>query len=90
MADTALSRRLSEITGVAIFAASLIWLIALVSFTETDPVIFFNDITTTAVSNFAGRFGAFIALVSFQLVGYSAYLIPIMLGYVGWHYFWCE
>jgi S-DNA-T family DNA segregation ATPase FtsK/SpoIIIE len=90
VADSALTRRLSEITGVAIFAASLIWLIALVSFTDTDPVLFFNDIAATEVSNFAGRFGAFISLASFQLVGYAAYAIPIALGYVGWHYFWCE
>jgi len=85
-----LSRRLSEIAGVAVFAAALLWLIALVSYTDTDPVWFFNDLSATEISNFAGRIGAFIALVSFQLVGYAAYVIPICLGYVGWHYFWCE
>jgi S-DNA-T family DNA segregation ATPase FtsK/SpoIIIE len=90
VADTALSRRLSEITGVAGFAASLIWLIALVSYVDTDPVWFFNSITSDEVSNFAGRIGAFIAILSFQLVGYAAYVIPIALGYVAWHYFWCE
>jgi S-DNA-T family DNA segregation ATPase FtsK/SpoIIIE len=84
------TRRLNEITGVAIFAVALIWVIALVSYTETDPVWFLNSISSSEVSNFAGRIGAFTAAVSFQLVGYAAYVIPLALGYVGWHYFWCE
>ena len=40
MADSALSRRLNEITGVVLFAVALLWVIALVSYTDTDPVWF--------------------------------------------------
>ena len=39
--------------------------------------------------NFAGPLGAFAAVVTFQLIGYSAYLLPVVLCVVGWHYFWC-
>ncbi|HXT69840.1 MAG TPA: DNA translocase FtsK [Vicinamibacterales bacterium] len=89
MADSAVSRRLSEITGVALFAATLLWLIALVSYSSSDPAWFFNSLSAASPQNFAGRVGAFIAEAAFQLVGYSAYLIPVMLGYLAWHYFWC-
>jgi len=79
----------SEFTGVALFAATLIWLMALVSYTPTDPVWFFNNITAAQAANFAGRVGAFVAEASFQLLGYSAYCIPLALAIVGWHSFWC-
>ena len=89
MADSALSRRVSEFTGVALFAAALIWMIALVTYTPNDPVWFFNNLDADEVSNFIGRFGAFLATVSFQLLGYAAFLLPIVVFYLGWHRFWC-
>ena len=89
MADSALSRRVSEFTGVVLFACALLWLMALVTYTASDPVWFFNDIRTTTVNNFAGRFGAFLATVSLQLVGYGAFLLPVVIALVAWHYFWC-
>ena len=85
-----MSRRLSEFAGVALFALSLLWLIALVTYTASDPAWFFNDIAASDVSNFAGRVGAFLAVVSYQLLGYAALVIPLALGFVGWHYFWCR
>src|SRR4029077_17380876 len=42
-----------------------------------------------APANFAGRVGAFLAELSFQLFGYASYLIPAVLVIVGWNYFWC-
>ena len=58
MADSALSRRVSEFTGVVLFAFALIWLIALVTHSSADPVWFFNSASGTDVTNFAGRIGA--------------------------------
>ena len=89
MGSSGLSRRLSEVVGVALFALSMIWLIALVSYNSADPVWFFNT-GSTAPTNFAGRIGAFLAELSFQLVGYGAYLTPVVLASIGWHYFWCR
>ncbi len=89
MADSAVSRRLSEITGVALFAVTLLWLIALVSYSSEDPAWFFRSLSEASPQNFAGRVGAFISEAAFQLLGYAAYLIPITLGYLAWHYFWC-
>jgi S-DNA-T family DNA segregation ATPase FtsK/SpoIIIE len=90
MADSFVSRRLSEFTGVASFAAALIWLIALASYSPADPAWFFNDAESGSVSNFAGPVGAFLAEASLQVAGYSAFLLPVILGVVGWNYFWCK
>jgi len=79
-----------EFLGVALFAAALIWIISLASYEPTDPVWFFSTGSHTAPINFAGRVGAFVAELSFQLFGYASYLIPAVLVVVGWNYFWCR
>ena len=90
MAASRLSRRVSEFVGVALFAVALIWLIALASYSAADPVWFFNTGSDLPPANFAGRIGAFVAELSFQLLGYSAYLVPLVLVVTGWNYFWCR
>jgi len=75
---------------VALFALALIWLIALVSYSPSDPVWFFNTGSDLPPLNFAGRIGAFLAELSFQLLGHAAYLVPTVLVVAGWHYFWCR
>ncbi|MGE0392622.1 MAG: DNA translocase FtsK [Vicinamibacterales bacterium] len=86
---TALTRRVSEVIGVALFMAALIWLIALVSYNPSDPVWFFTTDTSQPPANFIGRVGAFSAELSFQALGYAAFLGPLLLGLAGWNYFWC-
>ena len=90
MASSALSRRMSEFVGVALFAAALICLISLASYSASDPVWFFNTGSPQPPANFAGRVGAFIGELSYQLLGYAAYLVPLVLVVAGWHYFWCR
>jgi len=89
LADSVVSRRLSEILGVVLFAAALLWMVSLVSYNPSDPAWFFNNADRADVANFAGRVGAFLAVVSFQLLGYAAYFLPVVLGFAGWHAFWC-
>ena len=89
-AESTLSRRISEFAGVALFALSLIWLIALVTHEPTDPVWFFTTDAPHAPANFVGRVGAFLSELSFQLFGYASYLLPLVAATVGWHYFWCQ
>jgi DNA segregation ATPase FtsK/SpoIIIE, S-DNA-T family len=84
------SRRVREFVGVALFAAALIWIVALASYEPSDPVWFFSTGIDGPPANFAGRVGAFLAELSFQLVGYGAYLVPVVLVVTGWHYFWCR
>jgi S-DNA-T family DNA segregation ATPase FtsK/SpoIIIE len=85
------SRRVSEFVGVALFAAALIWIIALASYDPKDPAWFFSSgAVNPAINNFAGRIGAFVAELSFQLFGYASYFIPAVLVTIGWNYFWCR
>jgi S-DNA-T family DNA segregation ATPase FtsK/SpoIIIE len=88
-ARSALSRRVSEVVGVALFACALIWLIALASYEPSDPVWFFST-GTEAPANFVGRVGAFLSELSFQLFGYGSYMLPAVIVVAGWHYFWCR
>jgi len=90
VAESTLSRRISEFMGVALFGLALIWLVALVTYEPTDPVWFFTTDSTHPPANFVGRVGAFLAELSFQIAGYASYLIPAVIGVMAWHYFWCE
>jgi S-DNA-T family DNA segregation ATPase FtsK/SpoIIIE len=84
------SRRASEFIGVALFAAAMIWMVALATYQVSDPAWFFSEGRQAQPENFAGQVGAFLAELSFQLVGYAAYLLPACFVVVGWHYFWCR
>src|SRR5262245_58365860 len=90
VAGSTFSRRVSEFAGVALFGAALIWLIALATYEPTDPVWFFSAGSGAQPANFAGRVGAFLAELSFQVVGYGSYLLPAAMVILGWHYFWCR
>ena len=90
MSRSTVSRRLREFIGVALFAVALIWIVSLVSYEPTDPVWFFSTGSHAAPANFAGRVGAFLAELSFQLFGYASYVIPALLVVIGWHAFWCR
>src|SRR5262249_46087080 len=79
-----------EFVGVALFAAALIWIVSLASYEPSDPAWFFSTGLHDAPVNFVGRVGAFLAELSFQIVGFGAYVIPILLFVTGWHYFWCR
>ncbi len=89
-AGSTLSRRVSEFLGVVLFATSLIWLIALVTYEPSDPTWFFNAGAHGTPANFIGRVGAFLAELSFELCGYAAFLVPVVLGIAGWKLFWCS
>ena len=90
MSRSTVSRRVSEFVGIALFAVALIWIISLASYEPADPVWFFSTGAHAAPANFAGRVGAFLAELSFQLFGYASYLIPAVFVVVGWNYFWCR
>ncbi len=90
MAESNFSRRISEFLGVALFALALIWLIALVTYEPTDPVWFFTTDALHPPANFVGRVGAFLSELSLQLLGYAAYLVPAIIAWGGWYYFWCQ
>ncbi|HUR35187.1 MAG TPA: DNA translocase FtsK 4TM domain-containing protein [Vicinamibacterales bacterium] len=90
MKGSTVSRRVSEFVGVALFAAALFWIVSLASYEPADPAWFFRVGVEGATANFAGPVGAFLAELTFQLVGYTAFVIPVALIVIGWNYFWCR
>ena len=87
----ALSQRLSEVLGVLAFGATVFCLVALASYSATDPVWFFRAGDPAApVANFGGRVGAFLAEAALQLLGYASYALPAALAITAWQFFWCR
>ena len=90
MSGDVLSRRISESTGVALFGLALFWLIAIATYEAADPVWFFKTGGQTQATNLGGQVGAFLAELSHQVFGFAAALVPVTLGALGWHAFWCR
>ena len=78
-----LLRLLREAALYVLGAIAIYLLIALWTYNQSDPAWFHRG-PNTAVTNLGGRVGAFIADALFNLVGYVAYLFPVMLGLQGW------
>ena len=90
MSATTLSRRINEFVGVALFASALLWLISLSTYQVSDAVWFFNSGGEYPPANFFGQVGAFVAELSYQILGYASFLIPTTFVIAGWSYFWCR
>ncbi|HEU5341555.1 DNA translocase FtsK [Edaphobacter sp.] len=83
-------RRLNEVLGlIVLFGAALPLLLALVSYTPTDPS--FNTIgayvTGRPAHNWTGQVGAYVADALLQLMGVAAFFLPLMLGRLGVSWF---
>jgi DNA segregation ATPase FtsK/SpoIIIE, S-DNA-T family len=78
--DSFLGPRLREGAFIGISAACIYLLIALFSYSGTDPGW---SVTGTGgkIVNAGGPTGAWLADVFFSLVGYAAYLFPVLLAY---------
>ena len=90
VSGTTISRRVSEFSGVALFALALVWLIALATYDPADAVWFFHAGGQAPPHNFVGQVGALLAEASYQVVGFAAFLFPVIAIVAGWHYFWCR
>ena len=87
---SALSRRVSEVVGVALFAAraDLADRARQLRAERSGVVLQHGHRERRRISS--GRVGAFLAELSFQLLGYGSYLLPAVIVVAGWHYFWCR
>ena len=66
-------KRLAEISGIIIFSAGILLLIALFSYSPEDPNFIFPK--DTEIKNLLGFQGSFISDLFFQSFGFIAYLI---------------
>lgn len=68
----------NEIQAVILFAIALLILISLVSFSFSD-IGFFTSNPNNPVRNFAGVCGAYVGAVLFFIMGYSSYVMPLLV-----------
>ena len=78
--DGYLASRVREGTFIGVTAACLYLLMALLTYSERDPGWSATG-SDAPVSNLGGPTGAWLADVFFSLVGYAAYLCPLLLAY---------
>ena len=74
----------SELFFISLVAVGLVYLAALLSHSAHENP-WSGDIALDAlVANVAGIFGAYLSDISLSIFGYSAYIIPISLIWLGW------
>lgn len=79
------NRRLNEIIGLTVLVAAGLLLLALVSYTPTDPSL--NTVgayvTGRPAHNWTGIAGALVSDAMLQAIGVAAFLLPLVLGRLG-------
>ena len=78
------NRRLNEVTGMVLLVAASLLFLALASYRPTDPS--FNTVGGAGrqVHNWTGLVGAFLSDILLQLEGVAAFMVPLLLGVLGW------
>jgi S-DNA-T family DNA segregation ATPase FtsK/SpoIIIE len=79
------NRRLNEIIGMVVLVGAGLLLLALASYTPSDPS--FNTVgeyvTGRPAHNWTGMVGAYLADAMLQLIGVAAFFLPLVLGRLG-------
>jgi S-DNA-T family DNA segregation ATPase FtsK/SpoIIIE len=76
------NRRLNELIGLLVLASSALLFLSLVSYHPTDPSL--NTVGSAPVHNWIGPAGAYLSDFILQIEGVSAFLVPILIGALGW------
>jgi S-DNA-T family DNA segregation ATPase FtsK/SpoIIIE len=76
------NRRLNELIGLLVLACAVLLFLSLVSYRSTDPS--FNTVGSGPVRNWIGPAGAYLSDFILQIEGVSAFLVPMLLGALGW------
>lgn len=80
--------RSNEIIAVALLATAVLIFLCLVTFNPNDWSL--NSTGSPKTQNWIGIVGSVIADLLFQIVGLTAYFLPVLLGLIGWRYFRAE
>jgi S-DNA-T family DNA segregation ATPase FtsK/SpoIIIE len=84
------NRRLNEIIGLIVLVGAALLLLALASYTPTDPS--FNTVggyaTGRPAHNWTGVIGAYLADALLQTIGVAAFFLPLVLGRLGLCWMW--
>ncbi len=85
-AVTYMSRLMREVAGIIAVFAAILAAVSLASFHVTDPG-WSHTGSGEAIQNSVGRAGAWFADVSMSLLGFMAWLVPLVLVVSGWMLF---
>jgi DNA segregation ATPase FtsK/SpoIIIE, S-DNA-T family len=79
------NRRLNEIIGMVVLVSAALLLLALASYTPTDPSFdtVGRYVTGRPAHNWTGMVGAYLADAMLQLIGVAAFFLPLVLGRLG-------
>ncbi|HEU4634975.1 MAG TPA: DNA translocase FtsK [Edaphobacter sp.] len=79
------NRRLNEIIGLTVLVTAALLLLALVSYTPTDPSLntVGSYVTGRPAHNWTGIAGAYVSDAMLQAIGVAAFLLPLVLGRLG-------
>jgi len=78
---------LNEVVGILFLALMVVSLLALLSYHGSDSTWFQRIPAGGTERNWMGRVGATLAEALLQIVGIAAFLVPLVLGAVGWQRF---
>ncbi|MGD0801583.1 MAG: DNA translocase FtsK, partial [Terracidiphilus sp.] len=80
------SRPLNIFLGLVLVLAALLLLLALATYRPTDPSwnTASGEVGARAVSNWVGLFGAWLGDLLLQVLGITAFFLPLWLGGLGW------
>jgi S-DNA-T family DNA segregation ATPase FtsK/SpoIIIE len=80
------SRRLNELVGMVMLACGLLLLLALVSYHPSDPS--FNTAVSSGAraQNLIGLLGAYFSDLLLQMLGVTAFCLPLLLAALGWNW----
>ena len=81
-------RRLNEFIGLLLATVAVLIGLSLISFNPEDPSfnISRNPEFPGKAHNFIGTFGSYIADIFLQLLGFSSFLLPVVLGIYSFHW----
>ena len=79
------NRRLNEIIGMVVLVGAALLLLALASYTPTDPSFdtVGHYVAGRPAHNWTGMVGAYLADAMLQLIGVAAFFLPLVLGRLG-------
>ncbi len=75
---------MNEVLFIVLITLSLVYLLALFTHSPLENPYSSSDILSTPVLNQSGTVGAYLSDFSLSILGYSAYLIPLSLIWLGW------
>ncbi len=76
------NRRLNELVGLLVLALATLLFLSLISYRPTDPSL--NTVGPGPVRNWIGPAGAYLSDFLLQIEGLSAFILPLLLGALGW------